>query len=133
MEWVRKSKDLLQSDLKLVKFQEWLENLADDVCQLQNTFPSNSKYKQKQVIKLKNLIVGKQYEIHTAELVQTKFGETVLLELEKNVVFLPQRETNEYKPQIAYFSPEKYAVIFRGTKDVEKPYPAASFGIIESK
>ncbi|KAG5871213.1 hypothetical protein JTB14_010566 [Gonioctena quinquepunctata] len=48
MEWVRKSKDLLQSDLKLVKFQEWLENLADDVCQLQNPFPSNSKYEQKQ-------------------------------------------------------------------------------------
>ncbi|KAG5877585.1 hypothetical protein JTB14_027187 [Gonioctena quinquepunctata] len=32
----RVEKDLLQSDLKLVKFQEWLENLADDVCQLQN-------------------------------------------------------------------------------------------------
>ncbi|KAG5862091.1 hypothetical protein JTB14_006727 [Gonioctena quinquepunctata] len=87
----------------------------------------------KPVIKLKNLIVGKQYKIHTAELVQTKFGEAVLLELKKHVVFLPQRVTDEYKPQIANFSPEKYAVIFRGTEDVGKPYPAASFEIVESK
>ncbi|KAG5865827.1 hypothetical protein JTB14_031337 [Gonioctena quinquepunctata] len=81
----------------------------------------------KPVIKLKNLIVGEQYKIYTAKLVQTKFGESVLLELEKNVVFLPQRVTDEYKPHIANFSPEKHAVIFRGTKDVGKPYSAASF------
>ncbi|KAG5866542.1 hypothetical protein JTB14_028464 [Gonioctena quinquepunctata] len=87
----------------------------------------------KPVIKLKNLIVGKQYKINTAKLVSTKFGETVLLELEKNVVFLPQRVTDEYKPHIANFSPDKYAVIFRETKDVGKPYPAASFEIVESK
>ncbi|KAG5864764.1 hypothetical protein JTB14_034517 [Gonioctena quinquepunctata] len=68
----------------------------------------------KPVIKLKNLIV-------------------VLLELDKNVVFLPQRVTDEYKPHIANFSPENYAVIFRGNKDVGKPYPAASFEIVESK
>ncbi|KAG5864115.1 hypothetical protein JTB14_018088 [Gonioctena quinquepunctata] len=87
----------------------------------------------KPVIKLKNLIVGKQYKIHTAELVPTKFGGTVLLESEEHVVFLPQRVTDEYKPHIANFSPGKYAVIFRGTKDVGKPYPAASFEIVESK
>ncbi|KAG5876823.1 hypothetical protein JTB14_014153 [Gonioctena quinquepunctata] len=87
----------------------------------------------KPVIKLKNLIVGKQYKIHTAKLVQTKFGEAVLLELEENVVFLPQRVTDEYKPQIANFSPDKYAAIFRGTKDVGKTYPASSFEIVESK
>ncbi|KAG5893370.1 hypothetical protein JTB14_000134 [Gonioctena quinquepunctata] len=81
----------------------------------------------KPVIKLKNLIVGKQYEIHTAKLVHTKFGETVLLELEENVVFLPQRVIDEYKPHIANFSPEKYAVIFRGTKDVVKPLSCCIF------
>ncbi|KAG5861840.1 hypothetical protein JTB14_002407 [Gonioctena quinquepunctata] len=85
------------------------------------------------VIKLKNLIVGKQYKIHTAKLVPTKFGEAVLLELEETVVFLHQRVTDEYKPQIANFSPEKYAVIFRGTKDVGKIYPASYFEIVESK
>ncbi|KAG5872852.1 hypothetical protein JTB14_017533 [Gonioctena quinquepunctata] len=63
----------------------------------------------KPVIKLKNLIVGKEYKIHTAKLVQTKFGEAVLLEIEENVVFLPQRVTDEYKPQIANFPLEKYA------------------------
>ncbi|KAG5896243.1 hypothetical protein JTB14_011361 [Gonioctena quinquepunctata] len=57
MEWVRESKDLLQSDLKLVKFQEWLENVADDVCQLQNPFPSNSKYEQNKVGSLNILIL----------------------------------------------------------------------------
>ncbi|KAG5871771.1 hypothetical protein JTB14_023455 [Gonioctena quinquepunctata] len=87
----------------------------------------------KPVIKLKNLIMGEQYEIHTAKLVQTKFGKTVLLESEENVMFLPQRVTDEYKAQIANFLPEKYAVIFRGTKDVGKTYSATSFEIVESK
>ncbi|KAG5870165.1 hypothetical protein JTB14_032457 [Gonioctena quinquepunctata] len=73
----------------------------------------------KPVIKLKNLIVGKQYKIHTAKLLQTKFGETVLLELEEKVVFPSQRVTDEYKPHIANFSPAKYVVILRGPKTKE--------------
>ncbi|KAG5868490.1 hypothetical protein JTB14_005882 [Gonioctena quinquepunctata] len=60
----------------------------------------------KPVNKLKSLIVGEQYKIHTAKLMQTKFGETVLLELKK---------------KIANFSSKIDEVIFRGTKDVEKP------------
>ncbi|KAG5871432.1 hypothetical protein JTB14_002243 [Gonioctena quinquepunctata] len=87
----------------------------------------------KPVIKLKNLIVGEQYKTNTAKLLQTKFGGTVLLELEKNVMFLPQRVTDGYEPHLADFSTEKCAVIFRGTKDVGKPYPAASFEFVEFK
>ncbi|KAG5896240.1 hypothetical protein JTB14_011358 [Gonioctena quinquepunctata] len=68
MEWVRKSKDLLQSDLKLVKFQEWLKNLADDVCQLQNPFPSNSKYEQKQVTAVNSPLKKCQLESNTSEI-----------------------------------------------------------------
>ncbi|KAG5865133.1 hypothetical protein JTB14_030206 [Gonioctena quinquepunctata] len=85
----------------------------------------------KPVIKLQDLIVGDPQKIYSAKLVQTKFGETVLLELEKNVVLLPQRVVAEYKPYVSLFSERKHAIIFRGNIDVGKPQPAASFEINE--
>ncbi|KAG5868392.1 hypothetical protein JTB14_013594 [Gonioctena quinquepunctata] len=84
----------------------------------------------KPIVKLQNFKIGEQQATYPAKIVPSKFQETVLLELEKNIVFLPQRVTNEYNPYITSFVAEKHALI---SKDVEKPHPAASLEIIESK
>ncbi|KAG5877937.1 hypothetical protein JTB14_006844 [Gonioctena quinquepunctata] len=70
--------------------------------------------------------------IEEGRIVETKFGESVLLELgDGQVVFLPQRVTVTYSPYIEHFSTKKYCLVFRGCINTEKQYPVASFQIME--
>ncbi|XP_074034173.1 uncharacterized protein isoform X2 [Leptinotarsa decemlineata] len=69
---------------------------------------------KKPVEKLQNLPLGEPQKIFSARIVQTKFGKTVLLELEKHITFLPQRVTKTYERFINHFEQEKYAIVFRG-------------------
>ncbi|KAG5874934.1 hypothetical protein JTB14_034664 [Gonioctena quinquepunctata] len=78
-------------------------------------------------------MLGEPQKTHPAKIVQTRFGETVLLEFEKQIVILPQRVNKDYKPHIANFLAEKYAVVFRETKDVREPFLPVSYEIIELK
>ncbi|KAG5886959.1 hypothetical protein JTB14_011915 [Gonioctena quinquepunctata] len=75
----------------------------------------------KPIVKLQNVKVGEQQAIYSAKIVPTKFGETVLLELKKNIVFLPQRVTNEYKLYITSLWQKNTHSYSEGPKTWENP------------
>ncbi|CAG9840850.1 unnamed protein product [Diabrotica balteata] len=75
------------------------------LCDEKGTNEKN-KYK-KPIIKLQDLVPGQRNKILSAKIILSRFGEAVLLELEANVTFLPQRVTTEYKPFVEYFEPGK--------------------------
>lgn len=85
----------------------------------------------KPIKKLSELQQDIPYKIFSGTLVNTKFGKSVLLELESCVVFLPKRVTETYTPYLKFFREQKFAIVFKGTKDVHKPNPAVLFQIIE--
>lgn len=85
----------------------------------------------KPVKKLSELTLNKPYKILCGQVVASKFGQSVLLELEEYVTFLPNRVTEIYKPYIQFFAEEKYSIIFKGTKPTNKLNPAILFEIIE--
>ncbi|XP_050517456.1 uncharacterized protein LOC126892066 [Diabrotica virgifera virgifera] len=90
------------------------------------------KKEDKPITKLQQLEVDKPYKIINSKIVNTAFGQSVLLELEESVVFLPKRVTEDYAPYIDQLRTEKYAVVFRGLVSTSsKLNPAASFEIIE--
>lgn len=84
---------------------------------------------EKQLVKLQDLTINEKYSICKATIVNTKYGRSILLHLESKVVFLPQRVTNTFEPQLNHFAEGKYALIFKGTKDVRKPHPLILFEI----
>ncbi|CAH1972099.1 unnamed protein product [Acanthoscelides obtectus] len=65
-------------------------------------------------IKLWELPINVPYLILGAKMTKGKFGESVLLDLEKNVVFLPGRLTQAFKSEIEKFKAAKYTVTFTG-------------------
>ena len=83
-------------------------------------------------MKLVDLLLGQPQPIKTAKVVTTKFGKSVLIELEDSVVFLPSRVTETYSPHIGYFGSGKYSLVFRGKVETGKANPAASFEILEN-
>lgn len=68
----------------------------------------------KPLIKVKELVEGTAYPIVKAKIVNTKFGESVLLELEEASCFLPKRATEAFKSQIDKFVVRKYGLVFKG-------------------
>ncbi|CAH1999863.1 unnamed protein product [Acanthoscelides obtectus] len=86
---------------------------------------------RKAVRKLKDLRVGTPFAIHSAKVVNSKFGEAALLDLGPDVLFLPQRVTEVYLPAINELCDGKYAIIFQGEVDIGKSRPLASFRIEE--
>lgn len=70
----------------------------------------------KPLIKVKDLEQNIKYPIVKAKIVNTKFGESVLLDLEEVSCFLPKRATDAFKNQIDKFVSRKYGLIFRGVQ-----------------
>lgn len=68
----------------------------------------------KPLVQLKTLILDTPYPIVRAKICNTKFGESVWLELEEVNCFLPKRATNAFRNQIDKFSSRKYGLVFRG-------------------
>lgn len=86
---------------------------------------------KKPVKKLYNLQQNKPYPIVKARITTSDFGESVLLELEDCVVFLPRRVTETYKKYIDCFMTKQYKLVYTGLVDVGKPTPATNFKILE--
>lgn len=87
----------------------------------------------KSIIKTNELPVNEPIPILSAKIVKTKYGETVLIELENNCTFLPKRVLPFMKDNLSQFTDSKYSIIFRGQKDVNKPTPGITFEFVESE
>ncbi|KAL1488087.1 hypothetical protein ABEB36_015455 [Hypothenemus hampei] len=81
------------------------------------------------IVKLQDLTINEKYLIYKAKLTKTNYGSSILLNLKDKVVFLPQRVTDLFVPNLGYFVEGKYALIYKGTKDVKKPLPMLLFEI----
>ena len=92
-----------------------------------------SLLENKQVTKLGDLPQNIPQSIYGAEIIKTKYGETVLLELKKNKIFLPKRVLPIIKDNLAQFTRGKYSIVYEGLKDVNKPSMGVLFKFVESK
>lgn len=80
---------------------------------------------------MSDLTPNTPFKIVAAKLVKGKFKKQILLELEENVVFLPDRVTEVYTPFITEFISKKYSIVFRELIDIGFHHPATTFEIIE--
>lgn len=95
------------------------------------TLNKNSFIQKKPVAKLNTLAIDEKIKTKSAKIVRTKYGNTVVLELEESVVFLPKRVTETYSVFVEYFSNEQYYHIFKGEIDLGKPRTPLSFEIVQ--
>lgn len=86
---------------------------------------------RKPVQKLDSLPKDQPQKIISARLTHSKFGETILIELEASITFLPKRATEDYKHHLPQLNTQKYSIVFRGTVDFGKLHPAVTFEIVE--
>lgn len=86
----------------------------------------------KPIIKLQDLELGSLYPIYKAKLVTSQFGSCICLELENKITFLPKRVTNDFEPLLSNFIDGRYAVVFRGLRNIGKPHPLIQFEIVEA-
>lgn len=70
----------------------------------------------KEVLKLALLPKNTVFTIHSAEVKTTKFGEVILLELEKNKVFLPKRSTEVMRDSLEELRTKKYGIKVIGSR-----------------
>ncbi|CAH1974834.1 unnamed protein product [Acanthoscelides obtectus] len=84
----------------------------------------------KPAVKLREPPINVPHLILGAKITKGRFGESVLLELEKNVVFLSGRVTESFKTQIDKFEAAKYTVTFTGLEEGNF-HPATKFLIKE--
>lgn len=82
-------------------------------------------------IKLNELTEGAPNLIYSIKIVNGTFGRVPLVELEKNVVFLPKRTTETLEENINNFSSEKYALVYTGDKELYKGKSVSLFEIHE--
>ncbi|KAL1487677.1 hypothetical protein ABEB36_015654 [Hypothenemus hampei] len=90
-----------------------------------------SNFNSKPVIKLNTLTVNQPYVVKSLNIVKTKFGEVVKAELEKNIVFLPQRVTEAFKKNVEKFEPGKYAITFKTMKTIDGLNPTPIFDFVK--
>lgn len=91
-----------------------------------------SHIRRKETIKLKDLPENAPHPILSVKIVTTKFGRSVLVELEQYTVFLPKRIVASVEENIENFIPKKYSLIFKGLVDCNKVNPASNFEIVEN-
>lgn len=72
---------------------------------------------EKAVEKLKDLKVGEKHKIISAKRVSTRYGPTILLELENAVTFLPKRFAEISKEDLENFNSGLYYVVFEGMQE----------------
>lgn len=98
-----------------------------------NKINSASLLEAKEVIKLSDFTPNVPLPIQSAKLVKTKFGESILLEFEDRITFLPKRVVSTLKNHLDEFSNGKYSIVFEGLKDVRMPSMGVIFKFIESE
>lgn len=77
---------------------------------------------QKPTVKLQELEVGKKFKILNVKAVKGKFGESILVELEDCITFLPNRCTDVYKEHIKEFKKGVYFLEFIGLQELPKGF-----------
>ncbi|KAJ8967128.1 hypothetical protein NQ317_019955 [Molorchus minor] len=87
----------------------------------------------KPLIKIFELPENIPQPILSADLMTTKYGETILIEFEEGKAFLPKRVVPLMKNNLTEFTNSKYSLIFTGLKDVKKTSLATTFHFIETK
>lgn len=69
----------------------------------------------KPLVKITDSVPDKQFTIIKLKIVNTKYGESVLVELEEVSRFLPKCATSVFKNEIDKFVLRKYVIIFKGS------------------
>uniref|UniRef100_A0A6P7GWB2 Uncharacterized protein LOC114341513 n=1 Tax=Diabrotica virgifera virgifera TaxID=50390 RepID=A0A6P7GWB2_DIAVI len=92
---------------------------------------STSIAERKPAIKLNSLPVNEPQKILSAKIVQSKFGQAVLLELTESVKFLPDRVTEDYKPFLQYFAEQNYSIVYEGAFET-RSHSTNGFKIVEN-
>lgn len=82
-------------------------------------------------VKLSDLPLNEKFTICSLTSVQTKYGESILVELERNAVFLPKRVVPLLKGKEAKFENKEYCLVYEGSKEVGKQNPAQLFKIVK--
>lgn len=96
-----------------------------------NNINASAKCEMKEKIKLNQLKLNEIYPIHNMKIIATVYGDTVLVELENNSIFLPKRMTSSIEQNIEKFVPGKYGLIYTGENLVYKQKNYSSFRIVE--
>ncbi|VEN54573.1 unnamed protein product [Callosobruchus maculatus] len=87
---------------------------------------------KKYIKKIKELPQGIAYRISSAEVTSGQFGESIILNLaDGQAVYLPNRVTEVYRRNLAFFASQKYAVIYEGEVDCGYIEPLQSLKVIE--
>ncbi|KAJ8972419.1 hypothetical protein NQ317_011064 [Molorchus minor] len=87
----------------------------------------------KPLIKISDLPENIPQPILSADLMTTKYGETILIEFEDSKAFLPKRVVPLIKNNLTEFTNSKYSLIFTGLKDLKKTSLATTFHFIVRK
>lgn len=85
----------------------------------------------KTLVKLHQLTKDEPVSIKAAKIVSTKFGNSPLIEIEDNVLFLPKRVLKFVEENIEDFNNSKYTIIFRGLKNCNKVNDGSIFEFIK--
>lgn len=94
---------------------------------------STSLLVEKPIVKLCDLTPNVPIPIFGAKLVKTKFGESILLELDDFVTFLPRRVVTHMKNNLEKFIDGNFSIVFEGLKDVHMPFKGVLFKFIDSE
>ncbi|CAH1135523.1 unnamed protein product [Ceutorhynchus assimilis] len=91
----------------------------------------NTKYTLKDCVKKEELEIGKTYRILNVTRMETKFGPSILVELEgEKSIFLPRRY-DLTEDEIKKINDGCSGLIYKGGKSVGKPSPAAIYEFTE--
>nr|CAI5865744.1 unnamed protein product [Callosobruchus analis] len=71
------------------------------------------------------------YRVLSAGVIGGLYGEQVILHLQDHSVYLPNRVTAVYKPNLEHFSTQKYSLVYLGEVDCGFAETMQSFKIVE--
>lgn len=90
-------------------------------------------FEEKEIVSFSALKLNHPYPIKHMERVTTDHGKTLLVELEDFRIFIPKRISNSISDDVLErLLDSQLSLIYRGTKDVNKPNPAALFEFVKS-
>ncbi|VEN39418.1 unnamed protein product [Callosobruchus maculatus] len=115
-----------------VSFRSLLKSHLRAFYRLGSNGRSLVKGPKKHIEKIKELPQGIAYRISSAEVTSGQFGESIILNLaDGQAIYLPNRVTEVYKRNLAFFASQKYAVIYEGEVDCGYIEPLQSFKVVE--
>lgn len=94
---------------------------------------SSAEVENKPKIKLQELPVGEKFHIVSLRVIKhPTYGETILVELDEKVTFLPKRVTNIYKEHLSSLQSGEFCLVFKGLQQLNGvPHPRTLFEIVE--